>query len=74
MEIMQSNHEKLSGKFKAIFSTTKKKKEKKKKKNAPTKHWVFYEKNPYMKTLGFLKWINCKIFFIVSKGLYLWFL
>ena len=30
MEIMQSNHEKLSGKFKAIFSTKKKKKKKKK--------------------------------------------
>ena len=29
MEIMQSNHEKLSGKFKAIFSTKKKKKKKK---------------------------------------------
>ena len=32
MEIMQSNHKKLSGKFKAIFSTKKKKKKKKKKK------------------------------------------
>ena len=30
MEIMQSNHKKLSGKFKAIFSTKKKKKKKKK--------------------------------------------
>ena len=49
MEIMQSNHEKLSGKFKAIFST---KKKKKKKKCSDKTLSIFWEK-PIYENFGF---------------------